>query len=121
MTPALLPFTPSIKRRAAALLAAVCVVVAQVEYLVPDEHDGDAAVTQLGAATDHSPTAPAGPSAPNPGHTVHLDHCAHAHVFASSVPAAEMNSPVSEASRPDTASPWLASVTAPPHSRPPIA
>ena len=116
-------FIPSIRRRASALVAALCVVVAQAEHLLPDEHDGDAAVTQVAVGMENAqtPTAPADQSAPDSGHSIHVDHCAHAHVFASSAASAERDVFVSESNGPDTASLWLASITAPPHSRPPIA
>ena len=113
----------SVKRRAAALLAALCVVIAQVESMVPDEHDGDARASQLvvTATTDQDALPGSTQTPPASGHSVHIDHCAHAHVFATGTFAEPCNALPARSGRPDLPSPLLASVTTQPHSRPPIA
>lgn len=116
-------FTVSIRRRAAALLAALCVLGAQAEYLLPDEHDGHATAEEvvIGAASEDSPTTPTDVPASQPGHTVHVEHCVHAHVFATGALPNENNSFTMVAGTPETLSQKLASISAAPHRRPPIA
>ena len=116
-------FTGSIRRRMAALAAAFCVLATQAELLLPDLHDGDAVVAQVGGADANQAPAP-GPTevpAPDASHAVHVDHCAHAHVYASGEGTGDSFVVVSAADAPATATALLASVTAAPHSRPPIA
>lgn len=112
-----------IRRRAAVLLAALGVLLAQVEVLLPEEHDGDAAAVQLvaGAAIEHEPAPPAKAPVPQPEHTAHVDHCAHAHVFATDATQERNDSPGIVSGVPETRIVRLTSVSSPPHLRPPIA
>lgn len=113
----------SIRRRMAAILAAVCLVSVQAELWLPDQHDGDAPAAQeiAGAGHHHATESPAGAQMPAPGHSAHIDHCAHAHVFASVTCAAAVESISAERKVPETTSLRLASIAAAPHRRPPIA
>lgn len=117
------PFTVSVRRRIAAVIAALCVVSTQLEVSLPDAHDGDATASHMaGAGTHEEPSrAPTETPASHSTHAVHVDHCAHAHVFASCAPLEATRMLASNSDAPATATPLLASVTAAPHSRPPIA
>jgi len=118
-----LPSRDSIRRRLAALAAAFCVVGAQGELLLPDLHDGDAVVAHVVGADSHEEPArgPTEAPAPQSSHAVHVDHCVHAHVLTSSEGSDDTFLALSAMDAPATATPFLASVTAAPHSRPPIA
>lgn len=119
MTSSRVPFNFSSRRRVIALLFGLCIVAAQGEFLLPDVHDADGSMAQLAAiATDQQ--APDGPPAPQPSHAAHVDHCTHAHVFASDDCPAEPTVFVAATGSPDTSSDRLASVSPPPQLRPPI-
>lgn len=113
----------SVRRRTAALLTAVCLLSVQVERWLPDQHDGDAPVAQriAGAGHNNSTESPAGAPTPGPGHSAHIDHCAHAHVFTSAACSDDLESCAANSGVPETASLQLASIAAAPHRRPPIA
>lgn len=124
MTPSRSLFNSLVRRRAAALLYAVCIVVTQGEFLLPDIHDGDGAAGQVvlsGGTNEQSPTAPPDTPAPQSGHAAHVDHCAHTHLFATGNVPGELSSFSAITRVPDTASPGLTSISTPPHRRPPIA
>lgn len=115
-------FTGSVRRRMAALAAAFCVLGAQAERLLPDLHDGDAGIAHAAAADSHKEPARGPTEAPSHStQAVHVDHCAHAHVFASGQGPDDAFLVVSAMDAPRTAAPFPASVTAAPLSRPPIA
>lgn len=111
------------RRRVAALFAAACISVGQAETVLPDAHDGDASASQMAPAADQDgpAKAPGGAPASHQEHAVHVDHCAHAHVYSStdSLGLEELFS--ARAAAPVTIASRLASVTISPHSRPPIA
>ena len=114
--------SPSIRHRASALFAAACVIVTQIDGLLPDKHDGDVPVTRVvvGSVDGQSPTVPTDRPVPHPAYGMHVDHCAHAHAFTSSLSDGPADPSASDTSRPEAPCVQLASVAAPPHSRPPI-
>lgn len=109
--------------RIAALLVAMSIMGAQVEIALPDSHLGDPRPTHLaGASTQEEPSrAPADTHGSGPAQAVHMDHCAHAHVFASAAEAEIAATMATRSGPPVTATRLPHSVTIPPHSRPPIA
>lgn len=115
-------FTGSIRRRVAALAVAFCALGTQAERLLPDLHDGDAEIAHVAGADSQKEPARGPTEAPaHSSQAVHVDHCAHAHVFASSQGPGDAFFAVSAMGAPRTAAPFPASVTAAPLSRPPIA
>lgn len=101
-----------------ALLFGLCIVATQGEVLLPDVHDADNSVAQLATGTDHQ--APDGSPAPQPSHAAHVDHCTHAHVFASDSRPAEPMVNVAAAGAPDTSGDRPSSFSSSLHLRPPI-
>lgn len=112
-----------IRRRIPALIAALCVVATQVDVLLPDAHDGDVPASHVSGTGTHEEPArsPAGTPASQSEHAAHVDHCAHAHVFASGTSPAATSLSVSGRDVPATAPLALASVGVSPLTRPPIA
>jgi len=117
-------------RRAWALLLGVSLASGLWETAVPDIHDGDAAgsAEMLGGNAVGTHTLPATQDRDGipldqdgPSHTMHLDHCGHAHgagaVFACRLPMASGRSGAPARS----VSAALVSVTQDPQTRPPIA
>ena len=109
-------------RRTATILAAATVCAAQVELLIPDAHDGDSSAANVVAQFDHGPRSAEETGAPaqEAAHGLHVDHCAHAHVFA--VHAANSDTgPLKAGTRAETTTMVLTGITMSPHRRPPIA
>lgn len=105
-----------------AIFAAACVCAAQVELLIPDAHDGDSGAASVVAQSEHGPrsTGQTGAPAQDTGHDLHVDHCAHAHVFAVYAPSSDAG-PLKAGTRAETTTMVLTSITMSPHRRPPIA
>lgn len=113
----------SARRRVAALLVAILVAGTQSEIALPDSHDGDVATAQLaGSGSDGEQSLePLDTHGSSPAHAVHVDHCSHAHVFASGDEPEIATAVQTGSDRPVAATPRLSSVATPPLSRPPIA
>ena len=110
------------------------VLLAPMEHLLPDAHDGDAAITEqarLDRTTAGSSDAVAdvhampgdhdGIPQQLPIHATHVDHCAHGHVLTLASVASAAADRVTPPDAYDLSSQRLASVSLPPHKRPPIA
>lgn len=110
-------------RRGIALLALLSILT-PLELLVPDAHDGDAVAAALDqpAASVLAPGQHQNVPLPTPDHRTHVDHCSHAHLLTvvSREQALGPGGPYADQLF-DTAAPWLESVSAAPHQRPPIA
>ncbi|MHB8837825.1 MAG: hypothetical protein ACYC7F_02610 [Gemmatimonadaceae bacterium] len=118
-------------RRAVAVLALLGLVAMPAETMSPDIHDGDAAVSTSTAAASMADEAtghavgqdrdgsPA--ESPAPGHSTHVEHCGHAHVFVQATPIAC----ATDAGLPEVELSGMtgipASVPRSPEQRPPIA
>lgn len=116
------------------MLVVLGVLLAPMEQLLPDAHDADAPVTEqardhggaqrVGVAPgdvsnlpgDHQELPPQSPI-----HATHVDHCAHGHMLT----LARVTAPAADRTTPpdpyDLSSQTLASISLPPHKRPPIA
>lgn len=112
-------FNFSSGRRVIALLFALCIAATQSEFLLADVHDAGGSVVQL-ATGGTNDRAPANAPAPQPSHAGHVDHCTHAHVFASDGRPVEPTGYAAATSTLDTSGDRMSSLATSPHLRPPI-
>ena len=118
------------------MLVVLGVLLAPMEQLLPDAHDADAPATEQ-ARLDHSAPQDAGGAATvdvrnvagdhqelppqSPIHATHVDHCAHGHMLTLARVAAPAADRTTSPDAYDLSSQTLASISLPPHKRPPIA
>lgn len=117
------------------MLVVLGVLLAPMEQLLPDAHDADAPVTEQ-ARMDHGGSQGVGGAAADvsnlpgdhqelppqsPIHATHVDHCAHGHVLTLAGVAGATAGCTTPADGYDLSDQRLASISLPPHKRPPIA
>ncbi len=114
-------------RQAVAFVALLGVCITPMESLIPDIHDGDALVaTEAGGgitdlSSSHTPRSGDGSLPSGQSHLVHMDHCSHAHCFGLGLVHGNDFGDGLELPPIDNVRSAPASVSIPPHHRPPIA
>ncbi|NUR33898.1 MAG: hypothetical protein HOQ30_07805 [Gemmatimonadaceae bacterium] len=117
------------------MLVVLGVLLAPMEQLLPDAHDADAPVTEQ-ARMDHGGSRGVGGALADvsnlpgdhqelppqsPIHATHVDHCAHGHLLTLAGAAGTGTDRTAPPDAYDLSSQRLASISLPPHKRPPIA